>query len=181
MRTFVLIAGSALLLAGCTPAPAPVESGQARELLETWMGQGNKLIELAEEFPAEKYDYQPTEDVRTFGEMLHHIAVVHFRYIRQEQGRPFDREEFNPEKFTTKEDYVNLLKRAYQEGAELLQPKTDAQMLEPVKNPYGDYTSSRYAFWTQSVEHAAEHYGNLVTYYRLNGLVPPASRSGSGG
>jgi uncharacterized damage-inducible protein DinB len=168
-----------MALAGCQRAPV-IQSGQAKSLLDTWMNNGNKLIEMAEEFPEDKYGFRPTPEVRTFGEMIHHIAEVNFRYVRQAQERPYNAQEFAAENFASKEALVNLLKASYQEGAELIQPATDAQMLEAIKNPYGDYTTSRYAFWLQAVEHAAEHYGNLVVYYRLNRLVPPASR-GSGG
>ena len=84
--------------------------------------------------------------------------------------------EFAPENFKGKADLAALIKRSYDEGAALLEQAGDAQMVEAVKNPYGDYTNSRFAFWMQAAEHAAEHYGNLVIYYRLNGLVPPASR-----
>jgi len=162
-------------LAGCQQAP-PVKSGQAKELLNTWMNQGNKVIEAALEFPAEKYDYRPAKDVRSFGEIVRHIAAANFRYIRGEQGRPYNREEFDPENLESKDDLVRLLQVSYQEGAELIEPLTDAKMLEAVQNPYEDYTTSRSSYWREAVEHTAEHYGNLVVYYRLNGIVPPASR-----
>ena len=171
----VSMVAAAVALAGCQQAP-PVESGQAAELLDTWMNQGNKVIEAAMEFPEDKYDYQPTEEVRTFGEMIRHVAAVNFRYVRGEQGRPYNADEFKPENFEGKDDLVRLLQASYQEGAELIEPFTDADMLEAVKNPYQDYTTSRVAYWMQAVEHTAEHYGNLVVYYRLNGIVPPASR-----
>jgi hypothetical protein len=144
---------TAVALAGCQQAP-PVESGQAQELLDTWMGQGNKVIAAALEF----------------------VAAVNFRYVRGEQGRPYNSDEFKPENFEGKDDLVRLLQASYQEGAELIEPFNDADMLEAVKNPYQDYTNSRTAYWMEAVEHTAEHYGNFVVYYRLNGIVPPASR-----
>jgi uncharacterized damage-inducible protein DinB len=166
---------TAVALAGCQQAP-PVESGQAQELLDTWMGQGNKVIAAALEFPEDKYDYRPSEEVRSFGEIIRHVAAVNFRYVRGEQGRPYNSDEFKPENFEGKDDLVRLLQASYQEGAELIEPFNDADMLEAVKNPYQDYTNSRTAYWMEAVEHTAEHYGNFVVYYRLNGIVPPASR-----
>lgn len=166
-------------LVGCQPQAPPLESGQARELLETWNNTGKKLIEMAEDFPEDKYDFQPTEEVRSFGQMLRHVAASNFRYVRQAQGREYNREEFAPEKFTNKADIAALVKQSYEEGAELLRQATDRDMIEPVQNPYGDYSTSGYAYWMQALEHAAEHYGNLVVYYRVSGLVPPASRQGS--
>ncbi len=58
----------------------------------------------------------------------------------------------------------------------MLRNFTDEQMVEPVKNPYGDHTNSRFAYWMEAVQHASEHYGKLVVYYRNNNLVPPSSR-----
>lgn len=177
--TLVIIISLAALagLSACQqPAPA-IESGQAEEMLATWQNNGKKLVEMARDFPEEKYDYRPSEEVRSFGQILRHVAAVNFRYVRQAQDREYNGEEFAPEKFTQKEEIVGLIQRSYEEGAEVLGRATDADMLEPVQNPYGDHTTSGYAFWLQAVGHAAEHYGNLVVYYRANGLVPPASRT----
>ncbi len=170
----VLVAG--IGLAGCQVEAPVLQSGQAKELLDSWTNNGKKLIEMAEDFPEDKYGYKASEEIRPFGEFIRHIAAVNFRYIRMEQGQEYDPAEFAPENFTSRADLAALIKRSYDEGAALLEQAGDAQMVEAVKNPYGDYTNSRFAFWMQAVEHAAEHYGNLVIYYRLNGLVPPASR-----
>lgn len=171
---FFLVVG----LAACQqPVPAPpLASGQAREGLETWNNIGKKLIEMAEDFPEDKYGFRPTKEVRSFGELIRHVAAVNFRYVRQAQGREYKPEEFAMENFKSKADLAALIKSSYEEGAELIGQVSDAQMVEAVKNPYGDYTTSRTAYWMQGVEHAAEHYGNLVVYYRLNRLVPPVSR-----
>ncbi|MFQ5696111.1 MAG: DinB family protein, partial [Terriglobia bacterium] len=169
------------VLAACQQAPAPLESGQAKEVLDRWNYNGKKLVEMAEDFPEDKYfSYRPHPDSRTFGEVLRHMAATNFRFIRQAQGREYDREEFKMENFKTKADVAALVKRSFEEGRQLLEQATDQQMVEPTKNPYGDHTNSGFAYWMEAVEHAAEHYGNLVVYYRANGLVPPVSRqSGS--
>ena len=163
-------------LAGCQVEAPALQSGQAKELLDSWINNGKKLIEMAEDFPEDKYGYKASEEIRAFGEFIRHIAAVNFRYVRMEQGQEYDPAEFAPENFKGKADLAALIKRSYDEGAALIEQSGDAQIVEAVKNPYGDYTNSRFAFWMQAVEHAAEHYGNLVIYYRLNGLVPPASR-----
>lgn len=165
-------------LAGCQQSvQAPtLESGQAKELLDTWNNNGKKLMEMAEDFSADKYGFRPTKEIRSFGEIIRHVAAVTFRYVRLAQGREYNAEEFAMENFKTKADLAALLKSSYEEGATLIGQVSDAQMVEAVKNPYNDSSLSRYAYWMQAVEHAAEHYGNLVVYYRVNGLVPPASR-----
>ncbi len=107
----VALLASVVGLAGCQreAEPLAIESGQAPEMLASWVDHGMMLIEMAEDFPAEKYDYRPTEEVSSFGEILRHVAAVNFRYIRQAQGREYNPEEFAPEKFQTKADIAALV------------------------------------------------------------------------
>jgi len=100
------------------------------------------FVKAAEEFPEDKYGYRPTEDVRTFGEIVLHVA-------RYNDVREFA--------FHSKAEAVAKLKKSFQELEEVVGQKPDK-------------------FDLDVLIHASEHYGNLAVYYRLNGLVPPASR-----
>ena len=90
-------------------------------------------------------------------------------------------EDFSREKYSTKADMVAVLKKSVEEGAALIQQAGDEGMTKPLKFPFapGNQMISQQGLWMAQVEHVGEHYGNLVVYYRLNGIVPPASR-GSG-
>lgn len=70
-----------------------------------------------------------------------------------------------------------MLKKSVAEGTELIQQTGDAGLSESVKFPFGNRMVSRHAMWMIAVRHAGEHFGNLVVYYRLNGIVPPATRA----
>ncbi len=78
--------------------------------------------------------------------------------------------------YKTKADVVTLLKKSVENGAALIKETGDAGMSKPVKFPYGNRMVSADFIFMEGAEHSGEHYGQLVVYYRLNGIVPPASR-----
>ena len=174
MSLACLLAG-ALTSAAQPAAPAPPE-GSAKEVLRMWNSTHNKIVEMAEDFPEDKYDYRPTAEVRTFAEQLLHIAGTDDFFIKSAQGKPATEEDLPREKYRTKAEVVVALKKTFAEGAALIQQTGDEGMRKPIKFPFGNRMVSQYYFWMDAVEHTGEHYGQLVVYYRVNGLVPPASR-----
>lgn len=128
---------------------------------------GNQLVTAAEEFPEELYDYRPldyardkpNEDVRTFAEILLHVARSNDLIASSlAQRAPSDLKQFG---YRTKAEAIATLKQSF---ADLV------AVIEQNPNP------KRLQTWLYALNHGSEHYGNLVVYYRLNGLVPPASR-----
>lgn len=121
---------------------------------------GNKLVVTAEEFPEELYEYRPGEGARTFGEILLHIARSNDLIASHLAERaPTDLKQFA---YTNKAEAVATLKKSFEDVVAAIEQDSD---------PTGIDVS-----WIYPLNHGSEHYGNLVTYYRLNGLVPPASR-----
>ena len=169
-----LLAG-ALTSAAQPAAPAPPE-GSAKEVLRMWNSTHNKIVEMAEDFPEEKYDFRPTPEVRTFAEQILHIAGTDDFFIKSAQGKPASEEDLPREKYRTKAEVVAALKKTFTEGAAFIQQTGDEGMMKPIKFPFGNRMVSLYYFWMDAVEHTGEHYGQLVVYYRVNKLVPPASR-----
>jgi hypothetical protein len=80
-----------------------------------------------------------------------------------------------PHKAMTKAEVVALLRETLQAGKENFVSLTDAQLLEPVKFPFGDRMVTRYGFWMGPIYQVANHYGQLVVYLRLNNILPPAT------
>ena len=76
----------------------------------------------------------------------------------------------------TKPEIMALMKKTFQSAEEAMATLSDAQMLEPVKFPFGDRTVTRATFWQGPLYQLRNHYGQLVVYLRMNGIVPPASR-----
>ena len=97
-----------------TLAPAP---GPSQEVFRIWNYVGGKLIEMAEDFPEDKYDYRPTPEVRTFAEMLLHIAGSSYLFIDTALGQQMGEEDLSREKYSSKANVVSVLKKSGEEGA----------------------------------------------------------------
>jgi uncharacterized damage-inducible protein DinB len=139
----------------------------------TWERTAANLIDVADAMPEERYDFKPTPEVRTFREQLVHVAGTVQRFIDTANSTKGESEP--SQKTMTKADVVRLLTQTFQAGQAMIGSLTDAQMVEPVKFPFGDRMVSRYGFWMGPLQDAADHYGQLVIYLRLNGIVPPAT------
>jgi hypothetical protein len=158
------------------PALAPSE-----EVLQSWNDIGGRLTDMAEDFPEDKYDFKTTPAQRSFAENLLHVLSDAYREISAVKGSPVGpkTEGFNDlsrQDYKTKADVVKLLKAAVAEGAALIKAQGDAGLTREVKNPYDGSLQHAWYTWMGTIEHAGEHYGQLVVYYRVAGLVPPASR-----
>ena len=186
--SFVVVVLTLLAAAGTSPysqaqtqnqPPSPARS-RADETLEMWNAIGNKLIAMAQDFPEDKYDYKLQKDERTFALNLLHAAALDVILIRRISGSylgPDFGEGDNPtrEAFKTKADVVKFVQEAVADGAQVIQQQGDAGLDKTTKF-FGNRLAHNSAIWTFAIEHSAEHYGQLVVYYRANNLVPPDSR-----
>lgn len=155
------------LLPAQTPAPS-----LAKELAATFQRSATEIIDIAEAMPADKYGYKPTPDVSSFGDQLVHVAGITQRFIDSAKGTKTEAAHHGA---MTKPEVIALLKKTFESAQEVITPLTDAQLLEPVKFPFGDRTVTRATFWQGSLYQIRNHYGQLVVYLRINGIVPPAS------
>jgi len=159
-------------------APLPASS-RADEMLGRWNYIGNKLIAMAQDFPEDKYDYKLQKDERTFAQNLLHAAGLDFVLIRRVSGSnigPDFGEGDNPSRdaFKTKADVVKFVQEAVADGADVIKQQGDAGLDKTTK--LGKTLHHNSDVWVFAIEHSAEHYGQLVVYYRANGMVPPDSR-----
>jgi len=160
-----------------TPSPA---RSRSEEMLDRWNDIGNKLVAMAKDFPEDKYDFKVQKDQRTFALNLLHAAALDFVLIRRVSGTnvgPDFGEGDNPtrDQFKTKADVVKFVEEAVADGAKVIQEQGDAGLDKTTKF-FGNRMSHNSNIWTFAIEHSGEHYGQLVVYYRANGLVPPDSR-----
>ena len=157
------------------PAPAPAATASAADdLLGAWNREAKKLVDMAEDFPEDKYNYKPTPEVRSFAEQLLHVAEANQHFAQLARGQAAGPESHS-EANKSKAEIVTLLKKSFEEGATAIQKAGEAGLGQPIKLPTRTITG--YGLWTAGIINAAEHYGNLVVYYRLNGLVPPTTRA----
>jgi hypothetical protein len=148
-------------------------------MLDRWNDIGNKLAAMAQDFPEDKYDFKVQKDERTFALNLLHAAALDYVVIRMISGSnigPDFGEGDNPtrDQFKTKADIVKFVQGAVADGAKVIQQQGDAGLDNTTK--FGKRMAHNSALWTFAIEHSAEHYGQLVVYYRANNLVPPDSR-----
>lgn len=153
------------------PAPSPSQA-----VLEQWNDIGRKLIAMAEDFPEDKYEYKPHADSRTFaGNLLHATGSMYYFTDPAQGQKPRYPDDPKRDNLQTKAEVVAFVKKAVQDGADAIKAKGDKGLSEAVD--VGAPTLYRlYDVAYSLVEHSGEHYGQLVVYYRNNGLVPPESR-----
>jgi uncharacterized damage-inducible protein DinB len=163
---------------------AQAPRSRAEETLEWWNHVGNKLIAMAKDFPEDKYDFKPQKDQRTFAENLLHVAAVDYDLISRVSGSnvgpDFGKDKHNPPRdaYKTKAEIVKLLEQAVADGAAVIQQQGDAGLDRAQSFGWetGRHVVHNCYLWIAGIEHSAEHFGQLVVYYRANNLVPPESR-----
>jgi len=137
------------------------------KLIGRWEHVNQKLVALAEDVPESKFDYQPVDGVRSFADTLRHVAFWN-RYVADSaRGKKADdaANELPKAEFSTKTHIVDALKGSAEDVTRSLNHNPAGMSLEMTE------------MLATFIEHNCEHYGQLVVYARLNGIVPPASRS----
>jgi uncharacterized damage-inducible protein DinB len=155
------------------PAPSPSQA-----VLESWNDIGRKLIAIAEDLPEDKYDYKPQADSRAFRAVLLHVSASMYYFTDTALGKkPRFADDPKPAdlKINNKADLVAFVKQCVSDGADAIKAKGDKGMNTEV-NDGGPHLDRLYDVAYGLIEHSGEHYGNLVVYYRANGMVPPESR-----
>lgn len=146
-------------------------------VLSRWNEVGRKLIVMAEDFPEDKYDFRPVPEERTFAEQLLHASNAMYFFTNPARGqKPPAEEDPKRENYKTKADVVAFVKKCVQDGADAIKTKGDKGMAEPFTNPDSKRQMQLSDLAYGLIEHSGEHYGQLVVYYRVAGMVPPESR-----
>jgi hypothetical protein len=153
----------ALLLAAAF-AFAQAPSTPAKSFAAQFEDTNRRLLAMAKDFPESKYGYRATKDVRSFGEIIVHVSSGNAYAAKAGRGEKANWDEIDPKGYTTKAAIVALLE------------KTIADANATMKATPEDRWSKTVQPWLAVIEHAGEHYGQLVVYYRNNGMAPPESR-----
>ena len=178
MRACTLVVTLAALAATPSFAQTPAASGSVSDAIRAdWNAARRNVRESADQMPADGYGYKPVDTVRTFGQVLAHIAGVNYLYCGAASGDTTPREEDAIEKSaTTKEAIVKALDDSLAYCDKAFTALTDQSAANQVKAPFGSGTRPRVSMLLGNTTHLNEHYGNLVTYFRMKGMVPPSSK-----
>lgn len=169
-----MVAPFALVLAQDKPGAAPAPEADPLSSYNRMMYGVLKtiLVRSAEKMPEEHYGFRPAETVRTFGQIVGHVADSQYTFCSQARGEKNPSLKIEQSK-TSKADLIAALEAAVAYCDPAYADLTDASAAEMV-NFFGKETA-RLSVLTVNSIHSTEHYGNLVTYLRMKDIVPPTS------
>ncbi len=169
-----------LLLALPVPATAQEQAKPAGDagvaaLRAVWESVSGYVLRSAEQMPEADYGFRPVETVRTFGQQIAHVAGSQYSMCAAALGEPPRAEDEIEKSMTTKAQLVAAL-RASTEYCRRAYAQSDADAARSI-TMYGQSVNRMYAL-ALNATHDGEHYGNLITYLRIKGRVPPSSQRG---
>ena len=156
-----------------TTAQNPMVAG----LRAAWDTAKKNIVQSGELMPESNFAFRPVDTVRTFGQILAHAAGANYVFCSAAKGEkpPFAEDAFE-KTATTRPQIIKALADsvAYCDG--VLAGLDDRSAAETVELPFGMGKGARALPLMLNTGHVQEHYGNLVTYFRIKGIVPPSSR-----
>jgi uncharacterized damage-inducible protein DinB len=172
--TLLTTNGSAQATSGSKGYPPPDPNAAMTALRNQWQGVTRNIQAAAEEMSEADYAYRPIASVRTFGELIAHVAGSQSNFCAAAMGNANPPAEDAIEKTMTKKaDLVAALKASTIYCTQAFQQTPTAGNGSTML--FGEL-SSRYNALALTLVHNGEHYGNIVTYMRMKGMVPPSSK-----
>jgi uncharacterized damage-inducible protein DinB len=160
-----VITSLVVLLAAALPALTWAQQRSTAQSVRGHFASVNRnVLEMAKDFPDDKYDFRLKREMRSFGAVIVHIASGNIYAARAGRGEKVEWDELDAKNYKSKAEVVALLEKSISDADATLKALPDDSFSKSVEP------------WLSVTEHSAEHYGLLVAYYRANGLVPPASR-----
>jgi uncharacterized damage-inducible protein DinB len=135
------------------------------------------LIEAADAMPAADFAFKPTPQVRSFAELLGHVAFANYYFCSMAKGEPIPTTVNFERTVTDKAGMVKALGDAltYCDGVFKETTDANANQLVKIAGPGGSGQSTRALVLMFNTTHNNEHYGNVILYLRLKGIVPPST------
>ena len=149
----------------------------------TVMNLEEEFVPAAEAMPEDKFDFAPSngefKGVRTYAQQIKHVAAVNYEIAAAilEEKPPVDiNDEMGPASVKSKEEVLKYLKDSFVYVHKAIATINDENLVRTVKSPFGEGKVSRMGLATSIAWHGYDHYGQMVVYLRMNGIIPPASR-----
>jgi len=182
-----------LLLAGAHGGSAQGETSatsvaanpvSAEQVIDAWVtNTETHLVPVAEAMPEDKYSFAPTngefKGVRTFAEQVKHLAANNYRMAARIQGEkptPDQESEEGPDSVKTKGEIMAYLKGSFAALHRAVATIDEKNEVAPISGASGSWQRARLGLAVDAVAHSFNHYGQMVEYLRMNGIVPPDSR-----
>jgi hypothetical protein len=168
--------------ARCQAAKEKMPATIASSVNFMWKVMQDEFISAADAMPEEKYSFAPTngafQGVRTFAEQVKHVACANFGFFSEFEGRtpPPDCEKGGGSyPAHTKAELMKYLRDSFAYGDKMIASLDEKNALDPVTGRYAG-PNTKLGISVVAVWHGADHYGQMVEYLRMNGIIPPASR-----
>jgi hypothetical protein len=190
-RSLAAMAWSVLILSVAVSAQESKPAGKLKEEHRNVTDVLNKIVSnLEDEFipaadamPEDKYSFAPSEGefkgVRTFAEQIKHVAAVNYEVggaILEQKPPVMINDENGPASITSKADILQYLKDSFAYVHKAIDTINEKNLAATVRSPWGEGMVTRLGLATSISWHGYDHYGQMVEYLRMNGIVPPASR-----
>jgi DinB family protein len=163
--------------------PKEVHRSVTEILDRTVLNMEHEFVPAAEAMPEDKFGFAPTDGefkgVRTFAQQIKHVAAVNYELgaALLEQKPPVDiGDESGPASITSKADILKFLKESFEYVHKAIATINEKNLVSTVKSPFGEGSVTRLGLAASVSAHGFDHYGQMVEYLRMNGIVPPASR-----
>jgi uncharacterized damage-inducible protein DinB len=170
----VIVFSSALALVATPALAQDAHVASAKQVLE--LVKGN-IVKSAEQMSEENYSFKPTPDVRSFGQLLGHIANANYMICSRATGAESPSKDDIEKTKTSKADLQTALSESFA-FCEAQFDALDAAKSAETVDFFGGMKQTRLGVLQFNTAHDFEHYGNIVTYMRLKGMVPPSSQRG---
>jgi hypothetical protein len=186
MKSIQTLLASLLLLSGITMAQTdkPAEHPSISLVLNaTVTNLENEFVSAADAMPEDKYSFAPTngefKGVRTLAQQVKHVAAVNYLLgasILGEKPPVNTGGESGPDSVTSKGGILKFLKDSFAYVHRAVATIDDKNAVSSIKNPFGEGTATPLGMASVVAWHGFDHYGQMVEYLRMKGIVPPASR-----
>ena len=175
-RCVSLLLAAAVVLSAAT-AKAQTGDSISQAIRQAWDDAKGNLRQSAELMPEGDYGFKPVDSVRTFGQILAHTAGANYVFCSAARGEksPFPEDHFE-KTATTKAAITKGVADSIAYCDAAYKALTDQSAAAAITMPFGMGSRPRASALIGNTGHVQEHYGNLVTYFRIKGMVPPSSR-----
>lgn len=172
-----------LMAAAQAPKPKPAQHTLTELLNGNISNMEHEFVPAADAMPEDKFNFAPSngefKGVRTYAQQIKHVAAVNYELAAAllEQKPPVDiGDESGPASLTSKADIMKYLKDSFEYVHKALATVNEENLTKTVRSPFGEGSVSRLGLAMSVASHGFDHYGQMVVYLRMNGIVPPASR-----
>lgn len=197
LKTICLLVLGCVAMSGFAQTAAPAAKKAAppptiAAAVEQQVGIAEReFVGAAEAMPEDKFNFTPAalnipnseyKGVKTFAEEVRHVAATNYQLWGAVTGdkSPIESTEDNgPSSLKTKAEIIKYLKDSFALGHKAAKSLTAENVVAEVPNPFGQGKSTKLFCATFALAHSFDHYGQMVEYLRMNGIIPPASRGGN--